>query len=158
MPFPKGVSGNPAGRKPGSVNRPKGARSLDKARARLMDSAEAIVDKMVDEALGGDIACLTMAFGRLIPMRKDLPQRLSFDKVENANDAEAAAASVVRLMLSGRASPSDASAALTAIRAFADVSTAREIHRRLQALEKGRGTLDLKALTKGVDGVEHGSD
>lgn len=61
-PFPKGVSGNPAGRKAGTRNRATMA-----AEALLDGEAEALTRKAVELALQGDTVALRLCLERLCP-------------------------------------------------------------------------------------------
>jgi hypothetical protein len=151
MPFVPGKSGNAKGRPPGIPNRPKAVVSVNKARRTLDRSAVKIIQEVIDRGLAGDTACLTMAFGRLIPARKDLPMQRMVEDVNSSADAEKVAASIMRLMLAGRCSPSDAATALQAVRAFGDIAQAREICRRLEALERGTAPFDPKMLEGTAD-------
>jgi len=63
--FVKVVSGNPAGRKLGSVNKYTAL-----ARELLGSRANEIVDVIIEKALEGDVHCLKMCIDRIIPTRR----------------------------------------------------------------------------------------
>ena len=76
--FPPGQSGNPAGR-------PKGARNkATLALETLLDGqAEALTQKAIELALGGDMMALRMCLDRILPARRDRP--VSIEMVRPAN-------------------------------------------------------------------------
>lgn len=65
--FIKGVSGNPAGKKPGSQNKRTQLAKL------LEPHAESLINKAVELALNGDSHALRLCIERLIPKAKDKP-------------------------------------------------------------------------------------
>lgn len=70
--FPKGVSGNPAGRPKGSKNKTtliKQAIEGDLVE-QLQESAPAIMQKAIEKALKGDAAMIKLIIERLVPIRK----------------------------------------------------------------------------------------
>jgi len=64
MPFKKGQSGNPAGR-------PKGSGDIAKARRKLLEHSDEIVQKLMERVRGGDSVALKLAVERLIPILKE---------------------------------------------------------------------------------------
>jgi hypothetical protein len=67
MTFQPGQSGNPAGREKGVPDR------RTKLRKLLEPHAEALINKAVEMALGGDSHALRLCLERLIPRAKDEP-------------------------------------------------------------------------------------
>jgi len=63
--FPKGTSGNPAGRPKGSVNK-----YTELSRELLSENGVLIVSKVIEKAMDGDVACLKMCMDRIIPAHK----------------------------------------------------------------------------------------
>ena len=114
-PWPKGVSGNPAGRPKGSLNRATLA-----AQALLAGDAENLTRKCVELALAGDITALRLCLERIVPQAKGRPIRLALPKIKTAADILQAQSIVVEALAAGR---------ITTVEA-AEVSTALEAHRR----------------------------
>ena len=84
-PFPKGQSGNPAGRPPGARNHATLA-----AEVLLEGEAEALTRRAIECALEGDVTALRLCLERVLPRRKS--RALTFelpplDRVENLSGA-----------------------------------------------------------------------
>ena len=76
-PFPKGQSGNPAGRPAGARNR----RTL--AAVRLLDGeAEALTRKAVELALAGDAMALKLCLERILPPARERAVRFALPAIE----------------------------------------------------------------------------
>lgn len=79
--FTKGVSGNPAGKKPGTL-------SKRSQLVRLLEPhAEKLVMKAVDLALNGDANCLRLCMERLIPKAKSESISIVFPDIDSARNA-----------------------------------------------------------------------
>jgi hypothetical protein len=80
--FPKGQSGNPAGK-------PKGTRNATTlALEALLDGqASALTQKAIDVALTGDIPALRLCMDRILPPRKDSPVAFDLPEMKTLNDA-----------------------------------------------------------------------
>ena len=63
--FQKGVSGNPKGKKPGTLNK------RTELAKRIESHADALIDKVVELALSGDSAALRLCIERLVPKVTD---------------------------------------------------------------------------------------
>src|ERR1700750_199372 len=80
-PFPKGQSGNPAGRPRGSSNRATRAAEL------LLDGeATALTRKAVEMALAGDAAALRLCLDRTVAPRRERSVDLALPPINNSND------------------------------------------------------------------------
>jgi hypothetical protein len=73
MPFQKGRSGNPAGKKPGTKDWRSQLRDL------FEPQAPALVQKAIDLALGGDITALRLCIDWLIPPLKAREEPVSLE-------------------------------------------------------------------------------
>lgn len=80
MTFKTGQSGNPKGRAKGSVNRRTQLAKL------IEPHAEQLVAKMVDLALGGDVAALRLCIERLIPKIRYEPTGIELPSNMNENN------------------------------------------------------------------------
>src|SRR5215471_21687979 len=69
-PFLKGMSGNPAGKRPGTRNR-----ATIIAEAMLDCETRPLVRHVIDEAKGGDNVMARFCVGRILPPRRERPVR-----------------------------------------------------------------------------------
>lgn len=74
--FKKGQSGNPTGRKRGSVNK------RTKLAKLLEPHAENLINKTVELALGGDVNALRLCIERLIPKATNQNINLDFQNID----------------------------------------------------------------------------
>ncbi|MBC7907616.1 MAG: hypothetical protein H7Y60_12855 [Rhodospirillaceae bacterium] len=133
-PFPKGQSGNPAGK-------PKGAlHHATRAVMTLLDGeADALTRKAVELALAGDTTALRLCLERLAPPAKDKPISVSLPPMAGAEDASKAMAAVVAAMGAGDITPSEAAAVAGVVETYRRTVETCDIERRLAALEE-KGT------------------
>ena len=61
MPFKKGTSGNPAGRKPGTLTK------QDKLRLQIAEGVPSIIKAMMEKAEAGDTAAAKLLLDRTLP-------------------------------------------------------------------------------------------
>lgn len=111
-PFPKGVSGNPKGRPKGSKHR-----ATVLAEALLHGQAEAVIQALVDRALGGDPVCMRLVVERLIPPVRERAVELPIPSDLGAAGAlEEAERVTIREMAAGRLTPTEAATVMGVIR------------------------------------------
>src|SRR6476619_165785 len=101
-PFPKGQSGNPAGRPKGSRN----ATTL--ALEALLDGqASALTQKAIDVALTGDIPALRLCLDRIVPPRKDSPVAFDLPEMKTLDDTVSAMGAIVKAVGQGDLTPTE---------------------------------------------------
>ena len=131
MPFEKGQSGNPAGRRQGSRNK------VTLAIEEMLDGeAEVLTRKVIDLAKAGDMVALRLCLDRIVPPRKDRPVTFNLPTLETTADAAKSSAIVVQAVASGELTPSEA-ADLSKVRdSFARTLEAANFEKRLAKLEQ----------------------
>ncbi|EAQ36930.1 hypothetical protein NB311A_07268 [Nitrobacter sp. Nb-311A] len=130
-PFEKGQSGNPAGR-------PKGSRNATTvALESLLDGqAEALTNKAVELALGGDIAALRLCMDRILPPRKDRPVTFDLPDIRSASDAAAVTSAILAAVANGEITPADAGEIGKLVEAYVKAFETAELAERLERLER----------------------
>ncbi len=124
MPFQKGQSGNPAGRKPGTKNR----------KLELLRSNDKRLQKQVLKmALDGDPVALRICADRLWPRIR--PQALPVKVKAKSADLASQGAAVVSAALAGELTPDVLGMLLSALADQARLVEFSEIESRLQKLE-----------------------
>jgi hypothetical protein len=130
-PFKKGTSGNPNGRPRGSRN----ATTL--ALEALLDGqANALTQKAIDLALGGDMAALRLCLDRILPPRKDRPVSFTLPTINSAQDAAAIVSSVLAAVAAGEITPTDAAEVGKLIDSYVKAYETAELAERLERLER----------------------
>ena len=130
--FLKGVSGNPAGRRPGSRNK-----ATESAELLLEGEAEALTRKAVELALGGDPMALRLCLDRLIPPRRG--RKVQLDTVPPVCDVaelRPTMAAVTRAAVTGEISPGEAAELARVVEIYARAVEVTDFDRRLRELEK----------------------
>jgi hypothetical protein len=130
MTWTKGTSGNPKGRTPGTGE-------VAKLRVAIREHQAAIVEKLAEQAKGGDVAA-----ARLLLERVCAP-------VKAAEEAEAISLagetltdqgrSVFAALAAGEISPTHAATLVGALGSMAKLAEADELERRIAALEEKTG-------------------
>lgn len=102
--FVKGASGNPAGRPRGSLNR-----STQMAQAALADNMDLLMETALTEAIEKkNPAMLKFLLSRAIPAARENPMSLSIPEVTSPSELSDAKHLIVRAVLKGEISPSEA--------------------------------------------------
>lgn len=134
-PWPKGVSGNPAGRARGSRN--EALRALD---AIGQENAEELLRKVVAEALAGDMRAAAILLDRIWPGRKGRPIKLNLPTIVTAADIARAMSVVVAEMAAGNITPEEADSVSAILNTQARAMELRDLELRIQALEDQHGS------------------
>ena len=130
-PFPKGVSGNPAGRPAGSRNK-----ATVLALQLLEGEAEALTRKAVEQALEGDTTALRLCLERLVPPRKGRPIELELPAITSTEDLAPAFAALVAALARGDLTPDEAQTVGTLLEQHSRVLETADLERRVKALEE----------------------
>ncbi len=129
MPFVKGQSGNPAGRKPGTLTK------QDKLRAQIAGGVPAIIASMQEKAVAGDAQAARLLLDRVLPTLKavDSPAPLALGNV--TTDLGTTAAAVLGALVGGSLSPDQAGSVASVLSALARVQEVAELVARIERLE-----------------------
>ena len=122
----------------GNPGKPKGARHrVTRGVSELMDGqADAISQKAVDMALGGDTTALRLCLERIAPARKDSPVQFNLPPITDASEAAQAAQAVLRAVSEGEVTPLEGAAVMGLVEAFRRALELSEYDGRLEALER----------------------
>ena len=98
-----GQSGNPSGRRSGSRNKA----SLV-AQALLVGEVNAVTNKLIELAKGGDIQAIRIIFDKLLPNPRDRAVKVEMGPLHSSKDLVAAMFEVVETMARGEITPAEA--------------------------------------------------
>jgi hypothetical protein len=131
--WPKGVSGNPAGR-------PKGARHkyLLAVEALLDGEAEGLTRKAIELALAGDTTALRLCLERILPTRKDRPVQLELPPVEGVQDFAKATMALIGAVAAGELTPAEAGEVAKLIEGHRKAMELADLEERVRRLEEGQ--------------------
>jgi hypothetical protein len=130
--FPKGQSGNPAGRPVGSRNA-----ATELAQALLDGEADALVRKCVELALDGSPAALKLCLERLLP-RRGRSVKLDLPEIAGAQDIAPAMGAIARAAAQGAITPYDAAELSRLVESCMRALELGDFERRLKELEDDR--------------------
>jgi len=131
--WPKGVSGNVAGRPPGSRN--KAALAVEEL---LNGQAEALTQKLIELALGGNMAALRLCHERLLPPCEDRPVSFTMPKITSAGEAATAMGALLDAVSGGGITPREAVEIARTVETFLGALEAVDFDARLAAIEAAR--------------------
>ena len=132
-PFPKGMSGNIAGRPHGSLNKTTMA-----VQALLDGEAEALTRKAVEMALEGNMAALRLCLERLCPPRRDRPLSVELPAIEDVAELPRLTSAILAAVCTGELESGQASALASLVASHGKVLELRELEKRIAALEEKR--------------------
>jgi hypothetical protein len=130
MRFPKGVSGNPAGR-------PRGARSQAKLREAIARDVPEIIAAMVASAKDGDTAAAKVLLDRVLPSLRPTDQPTSF-RVQDS--LSATGRSILEEVGAGKVTPQQGATLLQSLGSLVRVMEVDDLAARIEALEKRMGS------------------
>ncbi len=133
-PWPKGASGNPAGRPPGA--RHEALKALD---AIGSDGAAEVMRAVVDAAKGGDMRAADILLRRLWPERKGRPVTLDLPALTTAAGVADALAAVATAVAAGEVSPEEGQAVAGILETQRRAIETAELEARIAALEARNG-------------------
>lgn len=125
MPFPKGKSGNPAGR-------PRKTDNDSELRQRIRTASPRIVDAMVQAAEGGDVAAGRALLAFILPVWRPVDRPIAVDL---GHDLTAAVEGLKSALKGGELTPGAIAAVSAVIGTMSRVSETAELEKRLIALE-----------------------
>lgn len=132
-PFPKGQSGNPAGRPRGSSNRATRAAEI------LLDGeATALTRKAVELALAGDPAALRLCLDRTVAPRRERAVELALPPIHSADDILAAIKVVSGAVGGGAITPGEGFTLSQMIETFLRAIEASDFENRLRRVEESQ--------------------
>ena len=125
----KGQSGNPAGRKRGSIN--------VATRLRRMIDVEALITRLHEAALKGNTRAAELLLDRALPPLRSVAEPVALPGVAEAPDLTARADRIVELVAAGQISADIGTSLLSALGQFARIAELDELTRRIEQLEQG---------------------
>jgi hypothetical protein len=129
--FPKGVSGNAAGRPRGSLNR-----STRLTQELLEGDLERLVRTCIDMALDGDPTALRLCIERLAPAPKDRPISFTLPVASTVREISAALAELAHAVAIGDLTPTEANSVAALLEGQRKVLESVELEQRVSELEK----------------------
>src|SRR5438874_7423058 len=132
-PFPKGVSGNLAGKRPGTRNR-----ATIIAEEMLDCETRPLLRGAIEDAKDGDRVMSRFCIARIIPPRRERPVRFELPPIRSAADLQIAMTAVLEAVARGEITVGEAYELAQTVDTFIRAIDAADIERRLQQLEAAR--------------------
>lgn len=126
-----GVSGNPAGRKPGTGK-------VAALRAQIEDALPELLVQLIERAQSGDAQCARLLVDKVLPGVRATEQPAPIELPEGG-DLTAKGAAVLQAVAAGELAPTTGAQLLGAIAGLARVAELDDVVRRLAALEAAAG-------------------
>lgn len=132
---------------PGNAGRPPGSKNkVTQLVEQLAEGqAEELVQKVLELAKAGDVACLRMVLDRLWPPRKGAPVNIAMPPINTAQDLFPAILSIWSAIRDGRLTPDEASALSIVIDRSVQAIELHDISKRVAALEDAEGRRNAKS-------------
>ena len=125
--WPKGTSGNPSGRR-------KGTDKISQIRAGIAARVPELLDRLMEQALGGDTGAARLLLERSVPPLKAAEQAQALTLPDGTLTEKGR--SVLAAVAAGVLAPSQGSQLITAIGSLARVSEITELAQRITKLEE----------------------
>ena len=133
--FPKGSSGNPAGRPPGSRNR-----STLLMEELLEGEGEQLVRKAIELATAGDILALRLCLERLLPPRKDRTIQLNLPLIATLPQISSAMSTVVQAIGEGIITPTEGESLVNIFTMQTKMLETADLDHRVTQMEQAMAT------------------
>ncbi len=126
-----GTSGNPNGRPPLARNR--GTEVVDEL---LEGQAQALAQKAIEMALGGDVLAMKLCIERLAPARRERQMLLQLPAPSTGDTIAAGFGNLASALTNGELTPSEANSAAQVLESACRAMETTELARRVEELEK----------------------
>jgi thioredoxin-like negative regulator of GroEL len=122
---------------PGNPGRPKGAKheALKLLDQIGTDNAEAVMRKVCEKAMAGDMKAAELVLRRLWPERKGRPVQFDLGALATAQDCVEASATVLREVAAGHLSPEEGGALAALLEAHREATVVKDLEARLARME-----------------------
>jgi hypothetical protein len=137
--WPKGTSGNPAGRPRGSRN--KATLALE---ALLEGDAEQLIQKAKTMALDGNVGALRLCLDRVMPPPKERRIELDLPSIKNAQQVSQAMSTIFRAIAEGQITPGEGEMLAKIISAQMQILGAADAESRFEKVERAIAELNVK--------------
>lgn len=128
MTWAKGTSGNVKGRPPGSENKSTRLRHL------IGERATEIIDKLIEEALNGDISAAKILIDRAIPPLRAESMPINLNLLENASLVDIGK-SIIEAIGNGEISAEQGAQVISSLTGQAKLMEITELEQRIAKLE-----------------------
>jgi hypothetical protein len=117
--------------------KPKGARHKTTLaiEALLEGQHEALTQKAISMALGGDTVALRLCLDRIAPARKDTPVSVDLPEIRTVSDTVEASAIVLAAVGAGDITPDEAGRVMALLTAHKNIVESGDLEKRIAALE-----------------------
>jgi hypothetical protein len=129
--FQKGMSGNKAGRPPGSRNR-----STLFVESLLEGEAETLTRKLIERAKEGDMTAMRLCMERLMPVRKDRSVQINLPPSETMQQIFVNIGQVFAAIAQGDITPAEGESLTNVLLAQKEAIATTDLERRIEELER----------------------
>jgi hypothetical protein len=131
MPFKKGQSGNPAGKRPGTQHKATLA-----AQELLEGDLQAITRVCIDKAKGGDLVACKLILDKLIPNRRERAIDLQLPKLAGTGEIPQALADILVAVAQGKITPGEGQTVAAMMEIYRKSLETTDLLARIVALEE----------------------